>query len=100
MGKNYFTENSMSSRIDFLDSAECGARIATAIVRHAKTGWLKIKRGMAIARAIRYTRILPSVKPCFSALRRDSFCSSVSSSNVIHVLYGRCNNLASHREAF
>ncbi len=96
MGKNYFTENSMSSRIDFLDSAECGARIATAIVRHAKTGWLKIKRGMAIARAIRYTRILPSVKPCFSALRRDSFCSSGSSSNVILVLYGGSDNLASH----
>ena len=96
MGKNYFVVNSMSSRIDFLASSECGARIAATIMRHAKTGWLKIKRGTAIARAIRYTRILPSVKPCFSALRRDSFCSSGSSLNVIHVLYGGTDNLASH----
>jgi hypothetical protein len=29
-------------------------------------------------------------------LRRDSFCSSVSSSNVILVLYGGSDNLASH----
>ena len=100
MGKNYFTENSMSSRIDFLASFEWGARIAITMTKQAIIGWLKIKRGTAIARAIRYTRILPSVRPCFSALRRDSFCSSVSSSNIIHVLYGRCNNLASHREAF
>ena len=99
MGKNYFVVNSMSSRIDFLASSEWGARIAITMTKQAIIGWLKIKRGTAIARAIRYTRILASVRPCFSALRRDSFCSSVSSSNVIHVLYGRCNNLASHREA-
>lgn len=100
MGKNYFTENSMSSRIDFLASSEWGARIAITMTKQAIIGWLKIKRGTAIARAIRYTRILPSVKPCFSALRRDSFCSSGSSLNVIHVLYGGTDNLASHREAF
>lgn len=96
MGKNYFTENSMSSRIDFLDSSEWGARIAITMTKQAIIGWLKIKRGTAIARAIRYTRILPSVRPCFSALRRDSFCSSGSSSNVILVLYGGSDNLASH----
>lgn len=96
MGKNYFTENSMSSRIDFLASSEWGARIAITMTKQAIIGWLKIKRGTAIARAIRYTRILASVRPCFSALRRDSFCSSVSSSNGILVLYGGSDNLASH----
>ncbi len=88
----------MSSKIDFFASRERGARIAITMTKQAIIGCLKMKRGTAIASPIRYTRILPSVKPCFSALRKSSFCSSDSSSNVIPVLYGGSDNLATSPE--
>ena len=88
----------MSSKIDFFASRERGARIAITMTKQAIIGCLKMKRGTAIASPIRYTRILPSVKPCFSALRKSSFCSSDSSSNVIPVLYGGSDNRATSPE--
>lgn len=95
MGKNYFTENSMSSRIDFLASSEWGARSAVTITKQAIIGCLNIKRGIAAARPIRYTSILPRKRPSFSALRNSFFFSSGNSSSVIHELYDGSDNHAS-----